>query len=161
MDHTLLVVAAVGSAFTAVVTAVYAYFTYRILQASRDVVSLTERQLLAANRPFVTIRAATRPASQIFQLSIASTGNTAAKNLRLSISPDFHRFAESSEDNSLQALHMFREKIDSFPPKMELDLDLGVSWELYNDDTQSISPLVFTVCAEYDGQAEHYWSKRL
>jgi hypothetical protein len=159
MDRFLLLLTGASAVGSLIVTAVYTRLTYKILKENEKSVALSELQIRSQSRPYITIRSLNRPASQMFQLSIVNTGHTAAKNLKLSISPDFHRFGIAKEDESLQNEPIFKYPTECFPPGMELIYDLAISHELNRPELTKISPKLFTVTAAYSGDVESYDEK--
>ena len=139
--------------------AVYTSLTYKMLKENEKAVSLSELQIRSQSRPYIAIRSLCRPASPMFQLSIANTGHSAAKNLKLSISPDFHRFGIDKDEESLQNQPIFKYPTECFPPGMELIYDLSLSYELNRPELAKISPKLFTVTAVYASDVESYEEK--
>ncbi len=130
----------------------------KIFTANQKLVEATERQIPSQLRPYISIRAMTRPGSPIFQLSIANTGSTMAKNLRLTLSRDVYKFGTKDEKHHLNLSKLFRSRFQAFPPGSELIIDLGRSTDV-SDAEDALCPSNFDVTAEYKGQEETYVEK--
>jgi hypothetical protein len=150
-------IAATASAMTVVVTTVYAFYTYKILIANQKLVSATERQICAQTRPYISIRAITRPASPIFQLSISNVGHSMARKVRLSLSRDIYQFGQNQAGKHLNVQPLFNSEYEAFPPGVELVIDLGRSWDVVDsDDPANLCPAKFSVTARYSSDERSY-----
>ncbi len=140
-------------------TGVYAWLTSRILRTNEAVVRAMREERLATMRPYVTIGPRTVPGSYQVFLRIENTGRTAAQNVRLSLDRPFQRFGEAGEENNLQRLAAFTERLDSLPPGMTLTFTLAMATQLFGPAQAPADaiPRQFRVRVEYswpDGNAD-------
>lgn len=135
-----------------IITAIYAYLTYRLAKASEASVESMQEQSEALVRPYVTIQPFVRPHTSILYLRIKNVGRTNAINLKLSIDRDFYQFGETnSPEKNLKSLSAFTSPIDSFAPDAELLFALAQGWVIFGDDgKQNNCPSQFTVTASYE-----------
>jgi len=123
------------------ITAFYAWATYKILKANEKVVDKMHEQAEAMTRPYVTVAALLEVDNPIFYLRITNMGKTAATNLKLSLDKPAYKLAEKSA---------FNDMIKSFPPGAEIIFLLAQSFVIFADNADSnITPSCFTVTAEY------------
>lgn len=123
------------------ITAFYAWATYKILKANEKVVDTMHEQAEAMTRPYVAVTALLEVDNPIFYLRIANTGKTAATDLNLSLDKPFSRLTEKSA---------FNDMIKSFPPGAEIVFLLAQSFVIFADNADSnVTPSCFTVTAEY------------
>ena len=133
-----------------VITAFYAWVTFRILKANESVVSAMQAQNEALSRPYVNVRAFTEADNPILFLEILNTGKTAANHLRLSINKDFYQFGDRRPECNLANFNAFKHSIDCFPPDSRLAFYLAQATVLFGDKAdQEATPVVFDVTAEY------------
>ncbi|MCR4287469.1 MAG: hypothetical protein NUW09_05610 [Deltaproteobacteria bacterium] len=133
-----------------VITAFYAWATYKILRVNEKVVEVMHKQAEAISRPYVSITPFLEPDNPIFYLRISNTGKTAAYNLRLTLDKSFYKYGEMSEDANLALCAAFNQTIDSFQPGAELIFSLAQSYKLFNEKTdRSVLPQSLTIIAEY------------
>lgn len=150
---TLMAVAA------AILTATYVVFTYRIMCSAQESSTLAREQLESLTRPILVVAVVVRPGPPVFQLSIRNEGQAAARNVYLRIEPDLLPFhGKSPTKKRLKELPAFRERIDSFTPKTELLIDLGMSFDFFSLDPQirDVNPLQFAVSAFYQSDSKTY-----
>ena len=132
------------------ITAFYAWATFRILRANEKVVEVMHEQAEAVTRPYVSVAPILEPDNPIFYLRISNTGKTAANKLKLSIDKSFHKFGEKSGEKDLATFSAFNNVIESFPPGAEITFSLAQSFKLFAEDAdKEILPQHFTITAEY------------
>ena len=132
------------------ITAFYAWATFRILRANEKVVEVMHEQAEAVTRPYVTVAPILEPDNPIFYLRISNTGKTSARKLKLSIDKSFHKFGEKSGEKDLATFAAFNNVIESFPPGAEITFSLAQSFKLFAEDAdKEILPQHFTITAEY------------
>lgn len=132
------------------ITAFYAWATFRILRANERVVEVMHEQAEAVTRPYITIAPILELDSPIFYLRISNTGKTAANKLKLSIDKSFYQFGEKPGEKDLATFAAFNNIIESFPPGAEITFSLAQSFKLYAEDAdKEILPQHFTITAEY------------
>lgn len=133
-----------------IITAFYAWATYRILKANERVVEAMREQSEATYRPYVTVTLRLEPDNPIFYLRIANLGKTAATDLRLTIDRSFFKFGDRSERKDLASLAAFNQPIDSLPPESEIVFGLAQSFVVFADGADPTTcPTNFTVSAAY------------
>lgn len=133
------------------ITGFYAWATYRILNANEKVVQVMLEQSEAMTRPYVTVSTTMEADNPIFYMSIANTGRTAARNLRLILDKPFHKFGEPSKDRDIGTFAAFNQSIDAFPPGASMIFSLAQGFVVFAEDAnESILPKRFTVTAEYE-----------
>lgn len=138
------------TALLVVVTAFYAWVTYRILRANERVVEAMREQSEAAYRPYVTVSVFVEPDNPIFYLRISNTGRTSAEHLRLSLDQSFFQFGERSEDRNIANLAAFNETIDALGPGSSLTINLAQGFVVFGKTANPTTcPLRFTVTAKY------------
>ena len=131
------------------ITAFYAWATFRILRANEGVVGAMREQIEAQMRPYVVVSAGTRIGTTLLILEIQNTGKSPAVEVRLRIDKAFHINGEKSSQN-LAALPAFTQPIEALAPGARLQFVLGVGHTLFSDNIdETISPKVFSVHAEY------------
>ncbi len=134
------------------VTAIYAYLTYRMAKASETSVEAVKQQSEAMLRPYISISPFIRPHALFLYLRIVNTGRTAAQNLRLTLDQDFFQWGEANNpDKNLRNLNTFSLPIDSFPPGSEILIALGQGWVFFGEKANSaINPTQFSITATYE-----------
>lgn len=146
--NTLLVVL---NGLLVVVTAFYAWATFRILKANEGVVSIMKQQTESLTRPYIHPVLYLVPGTNIFALRIENTGRTAATNLRLSLDRDFFAFAENRPERNVRSFNAFSQAIASFGPGARIDVWLGQGTHFFGDGAKSnLTPPIFTVQAVYE-----------
>ena len=134
------------------VTAIYAYLTYKLAQSSAASVAAMERQNWEASRAFVVVAPFVRPHTPFLYLRVSNSGRSSALNLQLQIDRDFFQFAEARKpDQNLRSKTAFTQVIDAFHPGQELIFALAQGWNIFGDKAQSEAcPAKFSVAATYD-----------
>jgi hypothetical protein len=141
----------------AVITAFYAWATFRILRANEGVVAAMREQIDAQLRPYIEVSVAPRIGSNLLCLFIKNTGKSPAISLRLELDKDFHFQGERRDDKNLRKLPAFSQEIDSLPPNSQLNFLLGTGSALSGSQSDpKISPLVFSVSARYQFAKRSY-----
>lgn len=139
------------TAILIIITGFYAWATFRILRANEKIVEAMGEQSEAIKRPYITIAPYVVPGTPLFGIRIANTGQSPARNLRLSMDKDFYRFGKYNEGNNMSRFKAFRDPIDMFPPGAELIFDLAQGFKIFADDSDhSIMPRSFTITAIYE-----------
>lgn len=117
-----------------VITAVYAWATFKILRANEGVVSAMREQTEAQLRPYVVVCAAVRTGTTLVSLEIQNTGKSPALNLRLRMDKDFFPHAERRESENIAMLPAFTETIESLAPGARMLFVLGVGGTIFSKD---------------------------
>ena len=147
---------AVLTGILVVITAFYAWVTFRILRANERVVEAMREQSEATYRPYVTVAPFLEPDNPIFYLRIANLGKTAATDLHLSIDRSFFKFGKRSEQNDLSSFSAFNNPIDSLAPGSEIIFGLAQGFVVFAEGVDpSTCPTIFTVTAKYKFAAKH------
>lgn len=134
-----------------IITAFYAWATYRILRANEKVVEAMQEQAVAVSRPYVVIAPVLEVDNPIFYLRISNTGRTAAQNLRLTMDKSFFKFGEKGESRNLASFTAFTQPIDSFPPGSEVTFSLAQGFKVFAGDSESPGmPHTFSIAASYE-----------
>ena len=141
-----------------VITAFYAWATFRILRVNEAVVAAMKEQTDSQLRAYVLVSMAPRIGTTLLCLTIKNVGRSPALNLRLTLDRDFFRNGERREDGNLAKLSAFSEPMDSLPPNAEMIFILGMGAAIVNSQASdpSTSPLTFRVNATYDFGSRHF-----
>lgn len=144
------------TAVLVVITAFYAWATYKILRANENVVEAMREQALAASRPYVVVAPMLEVDNPIFYLRISNIGKTAAENLRLSIDKSFFKFGEKAQNSDLATFTAFKQPIDSFPPGAAITFALAQGFKVFARSSESPDmPHTFAVTARYEFAGRH------
>ncbi len=92
MVMSLVNVSLLANILLVVITAYYAFLTQRLVQANKRQMNLAEKQIEYQERPYVEISAGLREGTTLFQLRIKNTGTNTAREMKLTLEPDFYRF---------------------------------------------------------------------
>jgi hypothetical protein len=132
-----------------VVTALYCFFTYRILQANSEMVTQMRAQYESFIAPIITTTITIKHDAFLY-LKVENRGQSPAKNLRLSLDKDFYRAAEFGDDHNIREYEMFNRVIPSFGPGEKLFIMLAQGFNLGKIvDSKEITPYQFTISATY------------
>jgi hypothetical protein len=138
------------TALLVIITAFYAWATFRILRVNEAVVQVMKDQLEVQSRPYVYPSLFVVPGTNIFCLRVRNTGKTAANNLRLSVDKDFFLFGEKMEGQNLRNMNAFSKPIASFPPDAEIEFWLAQCPNIFAEHAdQTVMPHVFSIQADY------------
>ena len=133
-----------------VITGIYAYLTHRMAQASQASVCLMKEQTDAISRPYVVVSLAKRPNNPFIHLRVENTGQTAARDLTLSLGgPEFEKIKDLDGMKRLSGSHLFTKQTASFPPRSPLFFLLGFGSTLHGGDDKKHPQETFTVTARY------------
>ena len=133
------------------ITAFYAWATFKILRANERVVEVMHEQAIAESRPYVVVAPVLELDNPIFYLRISNPGRTSATNLRLTIDKSFFKFGEESKDRDLASFTAFNQSIDSFPPGSAITFSLAQGFKIFEGKTEHPKlPHTFSVTAEYE-----------
>jgi hypothetical protein len=133
-----------------VITAFYAWATFKILRVNQAMVVAMRDQQHAAMRPYVLVSSHFRSGTPFIYLSIKNVGKTAALDLELSIDKDFYQLSEKRDDRNIAKTPAFSSPISSLPPGGELLYLLGHGPSLFGPpNAEQLAPLEFVVGARY------------
>ncbi len=139
------------TAILVIITAFYAWVTFRILKANESVIQEMKNQQEALFRPYISISPVVYTENPIFFLKIQNTGKTTADNLRLIIDKDFYQFGEKRSERNIRNFSAFSTKIDSFVPSAQMLFYLAQGFVIFgNDAKEENTPSVFTITAKYE-----------
>ena len=139
------------TAILVIITAFYAWVTFRILKANEGVLKEMHEQQEALNRPYISISPVIYPDNPCFFLRIKNTGKTAAQNLKLRMDKDFYKFGQAGSQNNLRNLRAFKETIESYAPETEMLFYLAQSFVVFKEKADNEkTPDNFTIIAEYE-----------
>lgn len=140
-----------------IITAFYAWATFKILAVNKAAVSAMQCQIRAQFRPYVSVYISPRIGTNYLELEIHNKGHSPACGLRLKMDKDFFVDAKHYENNNLAKLSAFSEIIDSLAPDARLRFKMGFGNTIFNEDVaETICPRVFCVKAEYNFGGESY-----
>jgi hypothetical protein len=137
-----------------VITAFYAWATFRMLRANERVVHTMQEQTDAQLRPYVAVSASTRIGTTLLLLEVQNTGKSPATHVRLKMDKDFFFNGEKGRDN-VANFPAFSQVIDSIAPGARLQFVLGVGHTIFAVD-DSVCPKLFSVQADYRFGAKAY-----
>lgn len=144
------------------ITAFYAWATFRILRANEAVVSAMEAQTEAQLRPYVVVSVAPRIGTTLLLLEIQNTGKSPAVALRLEMDKDFYFNGEHRENENLAKLPAFTQPIESLAPGARLQFILGVGHTIFAPTTdESVCPKIFSVSARYRFGSHSYEERNI
>ena len=133
-----------------IITAVYAWATFRILRANEAVVSAMEKQTEAQLRPYVVVTVAPRIGTTLLLLEVQNSGKSPAEDVRLTMDKDFFPHAERRESENIAKLPAFSQPIKSLAPGLRMQFILGVGGTTFSAGVdEALCPKVFSVRAEY------------
>jgi len=133
------------------ITAFYAWATFKILRANEKVVDVMREQAVAMTRPYVVVAPSLELDNPIFYLRVSNQGKTAATNLRLTLDKSFYKFGETAKDHDLSTFTAFTRPIASFPPGAELVFSLAQGFKVFEGGVENPNmPHSFSVAAEYE-----------
>jgi hypothetical protein len=138
-----------------IITALYAWATFRILRANEAVVAAMKEQTEAQLRPYVVVAASPRVGTTLLCLTIENAGRSSAQNLRLEIDRDFYVHAKKEEPGNVAKLPAFVEPIRSLAPGTQLVFILGIGHTI-SAAADELCPRVFNVQASYESGTRSY-----
>ena len=138
------------NATLAIITGLYAAFTFKILKANQrmaDEMALQRRDML---RPVISV-AADVDEFLVVSLTIKNTGASPATNLRLTLDTDFYAFAEDSEARNIRNNPIFTAPVSAFSPGSQLRFDLAQGFNLGTSENDKVlTPMRFKINAQYE-----------
>jgi hypothetical protein len=140
-----------------VITAFYAWATFKILRANQGVVAGMKEQTEAQFRPYVVISVTPRVGTTLLLLEIQNTGKSPALNLNMKIDKDFYYQAEKNENKNIAKLPAFSKPIACLAPGTRLSYILGVGHTIFGDNVnETLCPKIFQVQADYEFADKKY-----
>jgi len=133
-----------------IITAFYAWATFRILGANELMANHMRVQAEEFSRPYVSASIFTEPDNPIFYLRIANNGRSTAANLRLKMDKSFQQFGQDGASSDISRFPAFQNEIKSFSPGSELIFPLAQGFKVFeNEKEDERLPISFSVIAEY------------
>lgn len=140
-----------------VITAFYAWATFRILRANEGVVEAMRAQTEAQLRPYIVVSVAPRIGTTLLCLEVRNTGRSPASKLTLTVDRDFYINGERRQGNNIAELPAFTSPIESLAPDARLIFILGVGGTIFGSGSDdSLCPRVFNVSALYEYDSKSY-----
>ena len=128
-----------------VITAGYAYVTYRMAMASEHSVALMREQIDSMARPYVCLSLVKQRNSPFIYLRIENTGKTSAHNMTLKWGPEFEKVMHLKLLAMLNSAYIFKNNIATFPPNSPIKYLFGVGDSLIQDEKNEVQiPLSIT-----------------
>lgn len=138
------------TALLVIVTAFYAWVTFKILRANENVVQEMQKQYLEYIKPSIVANVSTFTSNICLFLRIANVGKSSASNVKLTLDRDFYKMGKRNEINNLRNHPAFSNPIEMFPPGTELLFYLAQSYIVLGDSAdQSATPKKFKISIEY------------
>ncbi|WP_375285902.1 hypothetical protein [Sphingomonas sp.] len=132
---------AVSAIGVLLITALYAWLTYRLAKAA-------EAQVWEASRARVVASVGTNQGGQLFLLEIENLGSSPAENLYVKIDKPLHQ--QLGRDLPVTDAPFFKNGVRSFPSGKPLKFALGVSFRWLDDKTdRDLHPVTFDVTVTY------------
>lgn len=143
----------------ALITAVYAFLTFQISKANRQLVLESIKTREEIERPRIVAEIIIRN-RVITMLQISNIGKNAAQNVRLELDRDFYQFSEHTESRNIRNVPLFNEKISSIQPNAKIAFYLSQGFNLNKSvDGKIISPLQFEIDASYEFGSKSFVEK--
>jgi hypothetical protein len=141
-----------------IITSVYAFLTFRILQSNRAAVAAMNSQVESATRPYVVV-SLRRERGGYYSFVVSNAGHSAARGLRLTSNPeikpvsatgDFAEFGKPPD-----ATNLFKNPITYLPPSQALAALFGH----YSGIKAAYPGLSFKITLHYEGSSRSYDEK--
>jgi hypothetical protein len=137
------------------ITGIYAYLTFRILQANRASVAAMNAQIEAVTRPYVTV-AFSRPHPGFLSFTVSNVGHSAAVNVEMKSDPEIKPVRASGSAKTIgrvpESIGLFHHPIPYLAPSQSIDALIGH----YSGIRESYPDLRFTISLSYGGSAGRY-----
>jgi hypothetical protein len=132
------------------ITAFYAFVTFRIQRANEGVLEEMRKQNEEVRRPNIVISAVTMTDSPMLYLTVKNSGLSAARDLSLTMDRDFYQFGKKQDDMNLRRKGALGNSIVAFAPQAELLFHLAQGFVVFDKNADpSITPSIFKIAAEY------------
>jgi len=133
-----------------IITAFYAWATFRILRANEVMANHMKEQAEVFARPYVSASMFAEPDNPTFYLRITNNGRSTAINLRLKMDKSFQQFGQDGVSSDISRFPAFQNEIRSFPPGSELIFALAQGFKVFENEEEDVRlPRRFSVIAEY------------
>src|SRR5438874_6742 len=138
-----------------IITAIYAFLTFRILQSNRASVSLMTAQIEASTRPYIVISLA-RERAGFLSFEVSNLGKSAATHLKLSCDPEIKPISASGSvvqvGKPTDATSLFRHPITYLAPGQIMRVLFGH----YSGIKAKYPDLTFKLSLNYGGVQRTY-----
>lgn len=132
------------------ITAFYAWATFKILKANQNVVREMQASTVAFLRPYIMITPMVRAGESMMFLRIQNAGRSPAQHVRLTIDKGFYRFDKSEEKDNISTYPIFQSEIIGLPSGFSMDIDLGRGIDLFGEKSSNqLRPLQFSIKCQY------------
>lgn len=139
------------------ITAFYAWATYRILRANEAVVRASREQTEVQLRPYIVVSAVIRTGTTLVSLEVRNTGKSPATKVRLRLDRDFYADAGRDESKNIAKLPAFTSEIEAIAPGARMLFTLGVGGTIFGQGADdSRCPPAFQVAATYNFGTKQY-----
>ena len=136
------------TAVLVVITGIYAYLTHRMVKASEETTKLMKEQADAIARPYVALSLAKQRNNPFILLRVENTGQTAAKNMKLRLGPEFDTIKHLKGPSGLKDSYLFTKTVATFPPQSPVYFLLGFG-DSYVADDKTRPQQTFSITASY------------
>lgn len=130
------------------VTAIYAYLTYRMVKATEVTTELMKRQSDSMSRPYVTLSLVKPSNNPFILLRIENTGLSVARDMTLTLGPEYDEIKDIKGPKELKDAYLFKNTITSFPPHSPVVYVLGFGASYMADD-ETRPQKQFSITARY------------
>jgi hypothetical protein len=138
-----------------IITAIYAFLTFRILQANRASVTLMTSQIEASTRPYVTI-SLVRERGGFYSFEVSNHGRSGARQLRLTCEPEIKPVGAAGSvlqvGKPTDATGLFRHPLTYLAPTQTIRVLFGH----YSGIRASYPGLIFKITLTYKGVGQSY-----
>jgi len=138
-----------------IITGIYAFLTFRILQANRASVALMTSQIESSTRPYVTVSLA-RERAGFYSFEVSNLGRSAARQLRLTCDPEIKPVGAAGSvlqiGEPTDATGLFRHTITYLAPGQTIRVLFGH----YSGIRASYPDLSFRITLAYEGAGQSY-----
>lgn len=133
-----------------VITALYCFFTHRIVEKNDQMVAQMKAQYESFIVPAITVAIQLKH-RVIVCLKVKNYGRSSATNLRLTLDRDFYQFGEVDERHNVRTFPAFQQVIPSFSPGEELFFMLSQGFNLGQVlEGRDVTPYEFAVEAQFE-----------
>ena len=130
----------------AFITAIYAWLTFKMLQANKEAIRVMKDQFQSTTRPYIVANVVVKPDAMV-ELVIKNVGKSSAQNLKLTLDRPFYQHGE--DGRNLQYYPAFSSEIDSLAPESSFSFSL-VHGSRLSEDSDEKTPNRFEVIAVYN-----------
>ena len=137
------------------ITGVYVFLTFRILQSNRQSVAMMSAQMEAATRPYVVVRLE-RERAGFYSFNVSNLGHSAANRIQMTCDPEIKPVGAvgtvTQVGKPTDASGLFRHPITCLAPGQTIKVLFGH----YSGIKASYPDLLFKIALDYDGTGRSY-----